>query len=265
MDRRQHERGGPQPLGQERAVRHLVGNVQPGFQRRHATGGCPQGYDHTDDQRRHRFRRRPAGRALHCLGKDRGRPGRQRLVQAIDQPVHRPGPEVQQAGQAEQGDQRREQGEEPVVGEASRGHGAAVADELLACALDRLAPAGLGALQLGSKMAGRLTLCRDALDALGRRRLGPVRLDHSHPPVRLVAFASGTLPRSVTRLEGSLRTGDVLEQVAQGEPVLVAVVAPRRGRYRQGCPARRRSRRAGCGSLRWRRSSGWAAWWSRAR
>ena len=73
---------------------------------------------------------------MHGLGEYSGRAGRERLVQAVDQPVHRAGAQVDQAGQAQQGDQGREQGQEPVVGQAPGGHAAAVAHEFLAGPLD---------------------------------------------------------------------------------------------------------------------------------
>ena len=73
--------------------------------------------------------------------------GGQRLGQAVDQVLHHAGVEVDQLGQAEQGDQGREQRQEPVVGQAARGHAAPVGDELLPGPLERVLPAGPAQLQ----------------------------------------------------------------------------------------------------------------------
>src|SRR5271166_4491020 len=92
--------------------------------------------------------------------------GRQRLVEAPDQLVHGALADTYQARHAEQGDEGREQGQEPVIGQAARGHAAPVAGELLAGALERVLPAGPAEFERRLRAAGHLVLRGDRLRVL---------------------------------------------------------------------------------------------------
>jgi hypothetical protein len=113
---------------------------------------------------------------------------------SIPYPIDAPNTiKVEQTGQAEQGDQRREQGEEPVVRQASRAHAAAVADEFLPCALQGVTPGESRGLKSGSRIGRPPTLLRDRFRAVGWQALGGIRLGHDHAPkIKLPMFI--TLP-----------------------------------------------------------------------
>src|ERR1700748_310209 len=85
---------------------------------------------------------------------------RQRRLQAVHQMLHHGRTDVQQAGQAEQGDEGREQRQEPVVGQAARGHGAPVQAVLLHRALEGVLPAGPAQLEGVIRAAGHRLLRR---------------------------------------------------------------------------------------------------------
>src|SRR6266496_4457463 len=118
---------------------------------------------------------------------------RQRRLQAMDQMLHHGRADVQQAGQAEQGDEGREQRQEPVVGQAARGHGAPVEGELLHRALEGVLPA------CPAQFEG-------VIRAAGHRVLRRYRLRSHHVVLRLRARATPmTRMPAATRASGQSR------------------------------------------------------------
>ena len=102
--------------------------------------------------------------------------------------------EAHQAGQAEQGDEGRKQGQEPVVGQGGRGHAAPVGDELLRGPLQRVLPARSAELERVIRAARHLVRRGYRLV----RRLGLRLLAGAGLLVRAPAV-SGVQPRHVLR------------------------------------------------------------------
>jgi hypothetical protein len=134
----------------------------------HCQRGAPQRHHDAEDKRRQRAGRRPLGSGGDGLAEDPRGAGGQCLFQSAYHVLHRPGANVHQAGQAEQGDQRREQRQEPVVGQAARGHAALVGGEPLPGALEPVPPPGPARLLRRLRGVGRCRLRREIGSVPGR-------------------------------------------------------------------------------------------------
>ena len=86
-------------------------------------------------------------------------PGGSAVFNPLTRSLDRAGAEAQQAGDAEYRDQRRKERQEPVVGQASRGHAAPVARELLHAALESLPPSDLAEFERVSGPRRLLSSC----------------------------------------------------------------------------------------------------------
>ena len=163
----QHQEERLAPLLEElRVRRHFVGDVERGFQGRHAAGGAPHGHEEADDHRRQGTGfvvLRGGHRGAEHL---RGAAG-QGLTEAADQMVHLVFVQVDQAHEPQQRDEGGKQGQEPVVGQAARGHRAAVLGILLDRPLEGIPPAGLADLQRVARPAFQVPDRRDDLARLG--------------------------------------------------------------------------------------------------